>query len=1233
MNKTLKTPPVLEYLDISLDRMRCWKQFATLNQTTEGLVVDVMGFIAGIYPFRCQENSGDLIVTLGGQVFPTQETIEPDRQHLIQPARRYQYDIWNNKISETDTLGHTTEFRYNDANQLLEKKEPLVEVVDEQGQTQMCSPITTSAYNLCNQLIAKRDANNHTHGFILDAAGHCIIEVLAKGTQRKIQLFDALNTVYETRDGANQRTTYHYDNESNLLVLKQPSGKQQRYTYNEQKQRTSSTDTAHHTHYYNFDPFGNLIERYEPLGQCTRMIYGPYHQMIRVENPDESFLTWQQDASGKTTQHTDLSGASYQYTYDYKGQVIEVTSKGGDHGSQLNLNVFRTYYEDFYHKQINDVPGQHLRYHYISGQVTEIDDEATGKKTTYRYDSEGRCFAIQVITQQNEIIRETSTQVDALGREILTRDKQAIFTTGYDAVSNRRFIKAEVKLGYATDPLKQEVWWKYDTEDKVILSEGILKEGQIILVPNQGAEFSYQHDRRITEKKLDTHGDVITATLQYDVDGHLIGTLYSTGEKTERFWTEDRQQQTYKQSEDETIYRQQDDYYNENGWLLSTTQRQVKQEDPVRIEYKDISPMGLPNKQLIHYNDDDRNQDYLDYQYVGWDQWRVNKLGGRRHNRHGWSDYSAAQNFFGPNGEQNGILGAQEDKYFEKTPDGLVLYRINLTAGSNRAKGRTNYVYRINGQYLGSYEHSEQDTRVDLNWVRHRHRNNAGREIGLLKGNHPGQAVSFDPLTENNRHFGDHDAFSSIPKTYICVAGDQYESIAEKIYGDASLASYIEAANGGGTLIAGQTLVIPQLIVVHNKSGMAQPYYQFMQRIQGSFIPYLNTPQPKQSFWEQLLCAVATVVAIVVAPHLAFIASTAAALGVSEAVITGVFVGLVEASAQGLCIGLGLKDHFSFAEALSAGISAGFATHLGFIAPTGDLSPEETLRYVLQVGMMNVEEQLVEMAIGIRHQFDLAGVALAMGSAGLSRKIKVDNPWKKRVLTDLSSTAMSSIVRGRFDVESLAIQLIADTTGLVVQEALNKASTSNSSSYQQSQRAGRTAKNWSYTTIDQEWDALLINDAKHVSQLTLPSITLDPDDPHIAYQLGEQVSHFQHPSQNTLPKNQPHSWRQSINKALEHRALMAKGRFFFFSYPTDNPTNIDQTLTEQQLYTEIGKINSIVEYKVTKKIVRLLWAVRKGITIMNLMTSMTKFTIKKITPSPSDQQKEKIKTIELLIKD
>lgn len=38
LKKTLKTIPVLEYLDISLDRMRCWKQFATLNQTIVTLV-------------------------------------------------------------------------------------------------------------------------------------------------------------------------------------------------------------------------------------------------------------------------------------------------------------------------------------------------------------------------------------------------------------------------------------------------------------------------------------------------------------------------------------------------------------------------------------------------------------------------------------------------------------------------------------------------------------------------------------------------------------------------------------------------------------------------------------------------------------------------------------------------------------------------------------------------------------------------------------------------------------------------------------------------------------------------------------------------------------------------------------------------------------------------------------------------------------------------------------------
>ena len=103
----------------------------------------------------------------------------------MQPARLYSYDLWNNKLTETDSLGHITQFIYNDADQIIQKIEPLVDVVDEQGISKALCPITTFAYNVRGQQIAKRDANGNTRGYMLDAAGHRIIEILAEGTQRK----------------------------------------------------------------------------------------------------------------------------------------------------------------------------------------------------------------------------------------------------------------------------------------------------------------------------------------------------------------------------------------------------------------------------------------------------------------------------------------------------------------------------------------------------------------------------------------------------------------------------------------------------------------------------------------------------------------------------------------------------------------------------------------------------------------------------------------------------------------------------------------------------------------------------------------------------------------------------------------------------------------------------------------------------------------------------------------
>ena len=85
----------------------------------------------------------------------------------------------------------------------------------------------------------------------------------------------------------------------------------------------------------------------------------------------------------------------------------------------------------------------------------------------------------------------------------------------------------------------------------------------------------------------------------------------------------------------------------------------------------------------------------------------------------------------------------------------------------------------------------------------------------------------------------------------------------------------------------------------------------------------------------------------------------------------------MDAAAQGFCVGLGLLDHFSLAETITVMITAGLSGQLPAGLSAGEAkSAEAVAEHMLKVGMVNVEEQFAEMAIGVREQFDLAGVGI-----------------------------------------------------------------------------------------------------------------------------------------------------------------------------------------------------------------------------------------------------------------
>ncbi len=90
------------------------------------------------------------------------------------------------------------------------------------------------------------------------------------------------------------------------------------------------------------------------------------------------------------------------------------------------------------------------------------------------------------------------------------------------------------------------------------------------------------------------------------------------------------------------------------------------------------------------------------------------------------------------------------------------------------------------------------------------------------------------------------------------------------------------------------------------------------------------------------------------------------------------------------------------------------------------------------------------------------------------------------MVSDILVAGMTSVVRGRFDAESLASQLMTDAVAVGIQQ---RQTSHVSDEYHQSKQASRGAGNITQTTIDQQWENQLINDVKLTMNTQLLSTT------------------------------------------------------------------------------------------------------------------------------------------------
>lgn len=1071
-------PSYITYLDTSKDRYSEFKlieikakityQPPIINLHTlpavPAIIIDVTGMTAGSYPYSYMSNKSEFIISSGGPVYNSHSDTSTTEETVI-PSHQYQYDRWDNITVEKNSMGHTTTMTYSARNHLLSKIAPQVTVVNENGTEAKVNPTTYYGTNVRGFAIGTTDANGHTEAYIIDAAGQQIEFIEADGTRAQKNIYDTLGRSIQRIDARNQIWYQEYNRDNKVRITISPNSIKTIYEYDEQGNRSAqiipkdAAGTNTIAYHYNYDPLNNVIESYLPLGQVTRYTYERNHQLISQINADAKSLSWQRNYFGSVENHLDLGGANYTYEYDKKMQLIREYSNGGNHGTYLTFDqktityndarligypLPKNYYSgkpgylDVWFATRQDTPGKSLRYTYKAGRLVQLNDEAHKKVSYYELDKERRRVGLRVeqlngldfSDNGNILLRQVHTTLDALGREVLTADTMMMYQTSYDAEDNIRVTKGYLYLPDADatsssnpvpKPQKFYNWCRYDAADRAIIYNGILNNGVIQISPDQGLELGYSNGLRTKERTYVNKKELIT-NLNYYEDGLLKSSTTNDNSRIERIYDITRRWQiSYTEYRNNIESSHHIVVKNDNGW--QTHDEQLQNSNIIITDYEN-SELGLVVKQRTNYNKNNM-LDELQLSYALFDTPMLTLNGGQRTNKIGKGPYSSAELLYDANGSPNSTLGVTDDSganqfYFTTTPEGQIISKFGLTTKRTFDKNNSlvataiiqenRVFYGLNGQPRASYF------------------------IGTDK---PLAFVNIIPPISKNVPLPMEDH-------YVVVTGDTFETIAQKEYGDASFGLYIAEANGWLATVTptpGQILKLPQMIPMHNDANTSPQYQQFISIMIGSVYPNLIMKRPKRHFLGSLILIISAAVITFFAPEIgAFVAKTMLSLAAGTitytavtALTAGVFAGFANAAVQGLVVGVGLQEHFSLQQVILTALSQATATGLFGTA----VDTASVMAILDRSAKLAVIEQLNEMAIGLRKNFDLREIVSQISIAIIKAKYipKLNNQIADTVINQSASSLLHGLIyKTDIRVDAIALNALGIAIGQQIAE-------------------------------------------------------------------------------------------------------------------------------------------------------------------------------------------------------
>jgi len=654
-------------------------------------------------------------------------------------------------------------------------------------------------------------------------------------------------------------------------------------------------------------------------------VYNMDGSLASETTADGDTETWQYNAYGQATTHTDLSGALYNYTYDANTGLLIGESDNWSPTAQGQATPL-------YVTAPITTPNSSTDTYYADGQLA-TQTYSDGSSYSYSYDANGNQTRVESTTvdgNDQPVHTVTTTTYDSHNRisnvveiNVLTGATTLDETFSYDAAGNRREVSA-TSGGTATN-----AWYTYDGDNRVVVSAGSLVSGQIV-VTDTADSYAQTYDADgnvISQLTVNAAGDTLVQQSTYDERNELIRADYAVDVTTGGASNGVEETISYDADGHALIT---DTYYALGTTLDSLPTTQVNPDDAgVTAIVDGGSGTGgsgggggadvggeLDTATIDYYDAVGRLADEQDFGNAnGWDGSGGDAVPttapGEDASSFGSLALQTSVVYQGVNGsagydadgdvvsyqyrnattgevDQYAVTYLRKDTYLQSTTSGQ-----NISDTPNVQPATDESVYDTRGNLVALEQHTQYAGGTVADTVHVFAYDGNGQIIERQDGTGDGATLNqgSTPALENQHyvyvngqqvaHYDDAGtldvldevtAFSSNtsgPSGYVVQAGDTLESIAQAEYGDVSLWYVIAQANalsGDNQLAIGQSLTIPQITTHSNTAATFKPYDP--SSIVGSTTPSLPTiapPPPPSSSGCNVLAEIIVIAVTVVA--------------------------------------------------------------------------------------------------------------------------------------------------------------------------------------------------------------------------------------------------------------------------------------------------------------------------------------------------------------------------------